>query len=132
MGTEKNDEIDLLEILIKLINIIRANLVLIISFFVVGTLLGFAYYYSSKKIYENRMLISSDILTESYCKALVEDANRLIRERNYKFLAEQLGVAESTASQVALISVKSPLTNEVEIAKESERKLFHVIIEVMD
>jgi hypothetical protein len=130
MGNEKNDEIDLLEVLIKGINVIRANLVLIISFFVIGTLLGFAYYHSSRKVFENRMLVSSDILTESYCKSLIEDANRLIRERNYKFLGDQLGVTESIASEISSIAIKSPLSNEIEIVKESERKFFHVIIEV--
>ena len=48
------------------------------------------------------MLISSEILTESYCKSLIEDANRLIREGNYKCLSEQLGVSEKV-QQVKLV-----------------------------
>lgn len=130
MGGEKSDEIDLIELLIKGIGLIKANLVLIISFFVVGTLLGFGYYYSSKKIFQNKMLISSEILTESYCKSLIDDANRLIREQNYKLLSEQLGVTENIANEISSIAIKSPLTNEIEIGKESDRKFFHVTLEV--
>jgi len=132
MGNEKSDEIDLVELLIKGIGLIKANLVLIISFFVVGTLLGFGYYYSSKKIFQNKMLISSEILTESYCKSLIEDANRLIREGNYKLLSEQLGVTEEVANEISSIAIKSPLTNEIEIGKESDRKFFHITLEVYD
>jgi hypothetical protein len=132
MGGEKNDEIDLVELLLKGIGVIRANLVLIVSFFVLGSLLGFAYYYSSKKIFENKMLISSEILTESYCKSLIADANRLIREGNYQALSEQLGVPEKIAREISSIAVKSPLTNEIEIGKESDRKFFHITLEVYD
>jgi hypothetical protein len=132
MGGEKNDEIDLVELLLKGIGIIRANLVLIVSFFVLGSLLGFGYYYSSKKIFENKMLISSEILTESYCKSLIADANRLIREGNYQALSEQLGVPEKIAREISSIAVKSPLTNEIEIGKESDRKFFHITLEVYD
>jgi hypothetical protein len=132
MSSEKSDEIDLIELLIKGIGLIKANLVLIISFFVAGALLGFGYYYSSKKIFQNKMLVSSEILTESYCKSLIEDANRLIREGNYKLLSEQLGVTEEMAKEISSIAIKSPLTNEIEIGKESDRKFFHVTLEVYD
>lgn len=132
MGNEKSDEIDLVELLLKGIGVIRANLVLIVSFFVLGSLLGFGYYYSSKKIFENKMLISSEILTESYCKSLIADANRLIREGNYQALSEQLGVPEKIAREISSIAVKSPLTNEIEIGKESDRKFFHITLEVYD
>ncbi len=132
MGGEKNDEIDLVELLLKGIGIIRANLVLIVSFFALGSLLGFGYYYSSKKIFENKMLVSSEILTESYCKSLIADANRLIREGNYQALSEQLGVPEKIGREISSIAVKSPLTNEIEIGKESDRKFFHITLEVYD
>lgn len=132
MSSSKNDEIDLVEVLLSGIRIIRDNFWLIISFFVMGTLLGFIYYSTSKKIFENRMLISSEILTESYAKRLIEDVNHVVFERNYKLLTQQLGIKEETAKEIGSIRIQSPLTNETEIAKESERKFFHIIVDVYD
>ncbi len=78
----QNDEIDLLELFAKFILIIRRNTVIIIIAFILGTLLGLAYYQFVPKSYESRMILTSDILTESYSKTLFETINQLVKERN--------------------------------------------------
>lgn len=102
---DKQDEVDLLKLFLKAVMIFRRNFWLIVIFFLVGVALGWAYYYSSKKVYENTMVISSSILTQSYCQKLVDAANRYRRENNLKALANQLSLTEAQAKELFSIKV---------------------------
>lgn len=130
MATASNHEIDLLELLLKGVRIIRDNFWLILAFFIVGSALGSAYYYSSTKVYESSMVISSEILTESYSKQLVASLNRFRREDNLHALAQQLNLSEAVAEKIALLTIKSPYSNEDEVGKENDRKYFLITAEV--
>ncbi|MDZ7646818.1 MAG: Wzz/FepE/Etk N-terminal domain-containing protein [Cytophagales bacterium] len=55
-GLQNSDEIDLLELLAKLVITIKSNFKLIAGAFVVGSLLGLAYNQFVPKTYESRML----------------------------------------------------------------------------
>jgi len=66
MTEARKDEIDLMALLLQAVRAVRNNFWLLLLFFVLGTALGFGYYYSSKKIYQNKMIVSSKIMTESY------------------------------------------------------------------
>ena len=44
------DDIDLLALFLKTINIVRSNFWIILSFFLIGSLLGVSYYYFTNKI----------------------------------------------------------------------------------
>jgi len=128
-GTSTN-EIDLLDLLLKAVRIVRDNFWLILVFFIVGAGVGFAYYHSSTKVYESRMVISSEIMTESYSKQMVSSLNQFLTEGNVKALAQQLNMPETVAGEIAHISIKSPYANENEIGKEIDRKYLVVTVEV--
>ena len=113
------DEVDLLELFLKGINIIRANFWLIVLFFCLGTALGVGYYYSSKKLYESTMVISSGILTRSYSENLFDRLNRHRREMNLTAVTSLLGVSEKTAKSIADIDIEN--VSKTDDLKETDR-----------
>ena len=104
---KNSSEIDLLELFLKGINIIRANFWLIVLFFCLGSALGVGYYYSSSKVYESTMVISSGILTRSYSENLFDRLTRHRREMNFAAVMSLLGVSEKTAKSIADIDIKN-------------------------
>src|SRR5687768_8703387 len=115
----KQEEIDLLKLFLKGVNIFRANFWMIVLFFLIGIALGFSSYYSSRKIYENKMLVSSSILTKSYTKNLFDVLNRHKREGNFKGLSNLLGISEKTAAEISFITIEG--VSEIDANKESDR-----------
>ena len=91
--------------------------------FILGTLLGLAYYQFVPKSYESKMLISSDILTESYSKALVDNLNKLIKEANTNSLSGELRLLPDQASKIVKITVKSALEKPAESPESSKTYL---------
>ena len=73
---KKNDEIDLFELFFRLVNILRANFWLIVSFFLIGAALGSVSYFTARKVFQNKMVISSAILTKSYAEVLIDKLNQ--------------------------------------------------------
>ncbi len=115
-----SDEIDLLELLARLVISIKSNFKLIVGAFTIGSLLGLAYYQIVSKSYESRMLISSEILTESYSKTIVDDLNKLIREDNFVSLSSKLKMDVPEASTLSNIEVKNAI-NKSDGIKEQEK-----------
>jgi len=115
----KNNEIDLLALLLKGVNIIRENFWLVVVFFCIGTGLGLAYYYSTEKVYESKMVISSGILTKSYSKYLIDQLIRHRRESNTNAIVDLLDVSEKTAVEIAYLEIES--VSKFEDQKEADR-----------
>jgi hypothetical protein len=124
---KQRDEIDLIDLFFKAVVLLQKNFWLILAFFVAGSLLGLAYFYSSSKVYESQLVVSSDILTESYAKVLFDISNTHLRQGNIDGLAGQLHVDISVASQVKLITIEKLSTVEI---KENER--FLITVGVLD
>ncbi len=126
--SDKRDEFDLYELFLKAVEIIRANFWLIVTFFLLGTLLGLSYYYSSTKVYESRMVVSSSILTRSYAETLIDKLNRHRRELNTKALMESLNISEAAAKSV--VHLDTEVVSQLDESKEPER--FIVTAEVLN
>lgn len=125
-----NDEIDLVELLVKAVLLIKRNLVQIIIFFVVGTGLGYAYASLAPKVYESKMLVSSDILTESYSEKLFESLQGLIKEKNYNELSARIGLTPTESESLSKIKIESALKDKPQ--KEDEKKFFLITVELTD
>jgi len=97
---ERNDEIDLLELLARIIFLVKKNTTIIVSAFVLGSILGLGHYQFVPKVYESKMILLSDILTSSYSERITESLDRLITERNTKILSERLKMSEQDARQI--------------------------------
>ncbi|MEQ1585848.1 MAG: hypothetical protein ABL895_08225 [Cyclobacteriaceae bacterium] len=115
-----SDEIDLLELLARIVLSIKSNFKLILGAFLIGSLFGLAYYQFVPKTYESRILISSEILTESYCKTIVADLNKLIREDNFVSLSSKLKIDMQEASTLSNIEVKNAI-DKADGIKEQEK-----------
>lgn len=115
-----SDEIDLLELLARIVISIKSNFKLIVGAFIIGSLLGLAYYQFVPKSYESRMLISSEILTESYSKTIVEDLNKLLKEKNLESLSSKLNLTETEALALGKLEVKNAI-EKADGRKEEEK-----------
>lgn len=125
-----SDEIDLVELLVKIVLLIKRNLIQIIIFFVVGTGLGYAYASLAPKVYESKMLVSSEILTESYSEKLFVNLQNLINENNYSAIAPITGLTSVEAMALSKITIESALKDKPQ--KEDEKKFFLITVELTD
>ncbi len=125
---EKKDEVDLMEIFLKILNAIRTNFWLILLFFFIGTALGLAFYYSSNKVYESKMVVSSGILTSSFSEALIEKLNRHRRELNSKAIKELLNCSDETAKNLVKLEIEK--VSQVDELKEADK--FTITAEVLN
>lgn len=126
-----SDEIDLLELLARIVISIKSNFKLILGAFLVGSLLGLAYYQFVPKSYESRMLISSEILTESYSKTIAEDLNKLIRERNIESLSSKLNITPKEALALGKLEVKNAI-EKADGRKEEEKNYLTISCQTSD
>ncbi|MEQ8423616.1 MAG: Wzz/FepE/Etk N-terminal domain-containing protein [Cyclobacteriaceae bacterium] len=125
-----NDEIDLVELLVKIVLLIKRNLVQIIVFFVVGTGLGYGYASLAPKVYESKMMLSSDILTESYSEKIFESLQNLIKEKNYTELEAKIGISKEEAESLSKLEIESALKDKPQ--KEDEKRFFLITAELTD
>lgn len=103
------EEIDLLQLLAKLTLAIKNNFLALIIAFVLGSGLGLAYYQFNPNIYESEIIVTSDILTESYSKSIFTNIQRLIKENNLTSLASTLHLSESQAEAIKEIELKGTI-----------------------
>ena len=113
------DEVDLMEVFLKILNAIRSNFWLIILSFIVGTVLGLGFYYSTAKVYESKMVVSSAILTSSFTEALVDKINRHRREANSKAIQDLLNCNAETAK--SLVGLEIDKLSQVDDLKETDK-----------
>ncbi|MFM9839121.1 MAG: hypothetical protein ACKVOQ_12700 [Cyclobacteriaceae bacterium] len=123
----QSDEIDLLDLAVKLNRIFVKNLKSLIIAFVIGTAAGLAFYQFVPKVYESKMILLSDILTSSYSERITESLDNLIKEQNSKVLSERIGLTFEQAKQIVKIEIESVKQKEAKDDK-SESATFIVTI----
>lgn len=121
--TRPHDEIDLMELFLKGVLLVRSYFWMIVIFFMLGVGLGFGYYTLTKRQYESKMIISSNILTTSYAKILFDNANSHLTDGDYEVLAKDLGLSAEDARQIASLQIENLTKTEGNELKESERYL---------
>jgi LPS O-antigen subunit length determinant protein (WzzB/FepE family) len=130
--TKSNDDsIDLIELLARILIAFKNNLSLILSTTLIGALLGYGYFQFEPKKYESKMLISSDILTESYSKSLIFDLSLLIKEGNIPLISEKLQLTENQAAALTYIEIKSSIEKSDQV-KEGEKIFLSVTCRAKD
>lgn len=107
LKTAESDEIDLIELLAKFIKVITNNVRLFIIAFIIGTILGGSFFQFAPKVYEGKMILLSDILTESYSERITESLDNLIKEDNDKLLSQRLGITEEEASSIQKVEIEN-------------------------
>jgi len=131
MDDQKNrDEIDLLAILLKIVNVVRANFWLIVLFFFLGIGLGISYFLTARKVYATKMMVSSVILTDAYSKVLFENITKHIRDGNIGFLSTQFNIPEAGAKEIRSLGIENFI--ESGTTTQLERTRFLITAEVTD
>ena len=122
METSKtsSDEIDLQELFLKIVMMIRRNFSLIALFFVIGTLLGFSYSMVATKVYESKLIATSDILLESYVDKIGENLLAIIKDKNLPLLSTKLNLTEAECAEISSITIESAQKDKPQ--KEDEKK----------
>ncbi|MBS1952283.1 MAG: hypothetical protein JST37_14860 [Bacteroidetes bacterium] len=100
MDSNLNDEIDLRDLFFKILRYFLGKKKLIAGCVLIGGLAGIIVFSAMPKIYESKMLLRSDILTESYSKQLTEDFFKLIDQKNTPVLSKRLSLSEQEASLI--------------------------------
>jgi len=118
-NARNKDEVDLMEVFLKILSAVRANFWLIFLSFIIGTLLGLGYYYSSNKVYESKMVVSSAILTSSFTEALVDKINRHRSESNSMAIKELLNCTDITAKSLVNLDIEK--LSQVDDLKEADK-----------
>jgi hypothetical protein len=125
-----SDEIDLLELLAKIVITIKSNILSIIIAFVIGSILGLCYYQFVPKVYESKMILLSDILTSSYSERITESLDNLIKEGNDEVLSQRLGITENEASSITKMEIES--VKQEAKGTESESATFIITVRTQD
>jgi uncharacterized protein involved in exopolysaccharide biosynthesis len=127
-NASSSDEIDLIELLAKVTLGIKNNFRSLVLAFVIGSLLGLAFYQFVPKVYESNMIIQSDILTESYGERIAESMDLLIREQNFEILGSRMGISLEKAASINKIKIESVKTN----TTEKENNTFIITVRTTD
>lgn len=127
-----SEEIELVQLLVTIITTIKRNFILIVSFICIGTALGFLSYTSSKKVYENKMLISSEVIAES--SSLLENLESLVKDGNMSRLATRLNLPIDVVQRVQSISGENIETEAGKSKNDEEDKKYYlrIIVRVYD
>ena len=130
MENHQTDEIDLGELAIKLTKFIRRNFWLLAICIFSGTLVGGIIYYGLPASYESKMILQSDILTESYGEGITESLDNLIKEGNLKELSLRLKISEQEAAEINKIEIES--IKDLNSSTGKEEHIFVVTVDIWD
>lgn len=125
------DEIDLLDLGIKVVGFFRKIFWQLVIAAALGAGLGFGFFSLVPKQYESKMLIQSEKLTYSLGKSLLDDLNQLALEKSWDSLGAKLGITATDAETIIAIHLKSPIDRADQL-KESEKSSFEIIVRVYD
>ena len=120
------DEIDLVDLLKKTVKTVTSNILALVITLVISVGTAYVVYFNSKSVYESKMIVRSDILTEPFTNSMAESVNDLIKTKNHNSLKEKLVLGDNDA--LALVEIKiSSLKGEVKVKEEKEDLAFFLI-----
>ncbi|MCX8491926.1 MAG: hypothetical protein ORN54_12760 [Cyclobacteriaceae bacterium] len=130
-NTTYSDEIDLLELLAKVTLGIKNNIRSFVFAFVVGAGLGLAYYLYQPAVYEGKMIIQSDILTESHVERIAETMRLLIREENWEVLGSRMEISPEKAISLKKIEIEG-VDDKPIITEEKDNNIFIITVQTKE
>jgi hypothetical protein len=107
MKSTTEEEIDIQELVVRAIRYLKKNFYFIAVSTVIGILLSYFAFVGLPKIYESKMIVASDMLTEAYGKEMTEGLKSLIRENNVKILASRLNLSPIEAGNIKSIDIEA-------------------------
>jgi hypothetical protein len=127
-STNHTDEIDLLELFIKIYDIIQRRYRLLIAITALGILLGGSYYQWKAPVYKSYLIGTSDVLNVEQIKYLIDNLKLHLENNGAAALATALHLEENEASNIVDINVLEKDAEEkntfyLEISRSSNESL---------
>lgn len=120
-----DDEIDLKDLLKKIINVLERGLKIIFLSILLGAILGAGYFLYAKETFRSSMVLRSDILVLANIKSLISPLEQLLEEGNSELLAQNLILDENAVELLNKLEVESVFEKEAD-NKEEEASYFEV------
>lgn len=127
---QHNDEIDLKDLLKKIIGVLSRGTKTIILSILLGAILGLAYFFNSSITYKSNMILSSEVLVLANVQGLLDPFNSLLEEGNFSLLSERLGIDEEMVAKIKEIEIKSVFEKETD--NKEPVNYFEVTVTVTD
>jgi hypothetical protein len=124
-----SDEIDLIELAVKILRFFQHYFFLFLISISLGAGIGAGLYFIVPDVYVSKMVIQSDILTESYSDRIAESIDNLIGEQNYLLLSQRLALTPAEARDLQSIKIESVKKTKEE---DKEESIFIVTADVLD
>lgn len=124
MDTPMNDEIDLRDLFFKALRYFLKKSKLIVSYVLAALTAVTVVFLVTPKIYESKMLLLSDILTQPYSAQLTEDFSKLIHQKNLAQLGKRLSLTEQEAKLIDGLTfsyIKAEKRSKIERMEEEEK-----------
>ncbi|MDX2189101.1 MAG: hypothetical protein SFY32_04490 [Bacteroidota bacterium] len=129
--TIERDEIDLLELFKKAIDLFKRRYKLLLLFVFLGIAEGFFYYTIATPLYKSTLIANSEVLRNEYVTILFNNLNELIKEDNSDQLASYLHISKEEAKSIAKIQATKVELKELKVENSSQTLTNTFQIEVM-
>ncbi|MBD0259382.1 MAG: hypothetical protein ICV83_26985, partial [Cytophagales bacterium] len=107
----EDDEVDLISILVRLVQIVRTYALTIVLFTVIGLLAGVVLYLVQPRVYQSRMIANSTILQNPEVIAIVDSWQEYLNNNELEALSKALGLPVQTLRKVYLLEAKESKLN---------------------
>ncbi len=131
-STHQTEAIDLSKVLITLIAEIIRNFWTIVVCLMLCIGLGLSYYFLSSRTYESRMIIQSDILSESYALKLGENMNAHVKDGDYDYISTSLGLTLEEAGKLREFKIVTALTPTSQTMAEKDKIIVVLTVGISD
>ena len=126
------DTIDLTQTITYLIRLLIQNLRSIVIITILALTCGGLYFWLSPKTFESKMIIQSDILSESYLLRVAENLNTHIHDKDIDYLVSKLNLTEAEAKKLTEFKIISALTPMSQQMSEKEKIIVVITVRVSD
>ena len=126
------DTIDLSKVFTDFTRVVLQNPGTIILTIVLCVAVGSLYFWIAPKTYESKMILHSDILSESYVLKMAENINTHVKDGDTEFLASILNMTNEEARLLREFKVTSALTPMSQQTKESDKFIVVISVRVKD
>lgn len=124
-----DDEIDLLDLLIKVIQIIKKRFILLVLFLVIGGGLGSVGYFYFKPVYTTKMILDTQIIEYADVANLLETTKYLIDENSEQELMKKFNVSKKVVEGLKSLEAINIVEKEVGRTDKEAIKDNRLIIE---
>lgn len=127
--TKNNSEeydIDVQEIIMKILGIINSYKKIIIIIMILGVLGGVTNFLIKKPLYESEMVLSSEMLSYPAANTIIEALQKTIKDYNYLQLSTKLNLSQNDARCLKSVEVEKIY----EVNDETEIKTFKITVSV--